>query len=414
MAYSRAGLRQSEAENPLWVALMTHQPLEAIRPIVEANPQLLRVRNAHGHLPLHGAVCQRHDAACECRRLPLVRFLLEQWPESVQEKSGDGCLALHLVLKCSRDKLCFDKVEDVFETARFLVDRFPLSVWEPTNEGYLPVHVAAIHGSGFGEQELAFLRYLVRLAPTSVRVASNMFHFPFHYAISANSACSVRTGRFLLEQWPDAVRYRNPDGSNELHMAIGRDFLDMRVVRFLIERRPQLLQETDRNGSAPLHAALALHQSPEGSKDRSTRLHRLRNLVRYLVRRRPESLAEVDHRGLLPLHVAAEREVPAQDVVRLLVKMRPESVNAKDNHGCLPLHAAVACGQPTFALVKFLVRQSPRSVEQKNADGMLPLFLAAASDAPLDVLFLLGTTWPESICGRSCSRPTQPSRPSKR
>jgi hypothetical protein len=62
-----------------------------------------------------------------------------------------------------------------------------------------------------------------------------------------------------------------------------------------------------------------------------------------------------------------------------------------------PLHVAVARGTCSLDLAHLLVGQSCGSVRTRDANGMLPLLLAAATDAPLDVLFYLATTWPESI-----------------
>jgi ankyrin repeat protein len=263
------------------------------------------------------------------------------------------------------------------EAARFLVDQFPQSASEPTGEGYLPLHVAAMHGYAYGEEadrlELDFLRYLVRQAPTSVRVASNEFLFPFHYAISGSSNCSLPTVRFLLEQWPDALQYRDGDGSIALHMAIARDDPDMSIVRFLTDLRPQSLQETDRNGSAPLHAAVAQLQSPVHPHFDFRQRRDLQELVRYLMERRPESLMEADHRGFLPLHVAAAREVLALEAVRVLLEMRPDAVEVTDNHGCLPLHVSVARDTCSLELVQLLTEQSPASVRATNASGRLSL-----------------------------------------
>jgi hypothetical protein len=49
--------------------------------------------------------------------------------------------------------------------------------------------------------------------------------------------------------------------------------------------------------------------------------------------------------------------------------------------------------------MQLLAAQSPESLRTKDAKGMLPLFVAAAGNGPLDVMFFLATTWPESIYG---------------
>jgi hypothetical protein len=48
-------------------------------------------------------------------------------------------------------------------------------------------------------------------------------------------------------------------------------------------------------------------------------------------------------------------------------------------------------------MVTFLLHQSPRALQLRDASGSLPVEVAAAGDAPLDVLFLLVTKWPECL-----------------
>jgi ankyrin repeat protein len=408
-------VRAKDGSLPLHLAsqhIQDDDDFDAIRRVVAAWPQALGESTDKGLLPLH--------YAAECPNFPLVRFLVGLRPESVQEKSGEGWLAVHLVLNCSLRHLTdADEVRPMYGVARFLMDRFPQSAQEPTNEGFLPLHVAASRGYDFAEDEdvqmeLEFFQDFVRRAPAAVRVASNAHHFPFHYAIW-QSGLSMAAARFLAEQWPDVVRFSDEEGRTALHMAVSRNLPRLDFVEFLVEQRPQLPGATDSTGSTPLHVAAAQIQSESdvllgssgvGSEREMVqrRIRELLDIVRYLAEHRPQSLSEADHLGSLPVHIAAARVFSALDLVRLLAELRPEA-----NAGSSPLHVAVARGrQCSLQLVQSLVEPYPGSVRTRNGDGMSPLFLAATSDAALDVLFFLATTWPEAISGTRPRRPSQP------
>jgi hypothetical protein len=81
--------------------------------------------------------------AAEINAFRSLRYLVGKWPESAQEKTDQGWLAVHLALKYVPDGS--HEAEAMFQTARFLVELFPQSAFERTNEGYLPIHVAAMH-----------------------------------------------------------------------------------------------------------------------------------------------------------------------------------------------------------------------------------------------------------------------------
>jgi hypothetical protein len=89
----------------LWDSINKLTPLQALlcsfdmgdcQDVVEymfkLDPSILQIRDEHGRLPIHNA-CANGSLT-----LPVLRLLVESWPESVFEISGNsGCLPLHIL-----------------------------------------------------------------------------------------------------------------------------------------------------------------------------------------------------------------------------------------------------------------------------------------------------------------------------
>jgi ankyrin repeat protein len=381
-------------------------------------PESLRVRCHRGRLPLH-------DAASE-GKLSTAQCLVELWPQSVSEKTLLGWLPLHLAVQY-RPRVDTQATKAI-DTARFLLHQLPHSVWEATDEGFLPLHIASGmgefpdgvgHHSAVRRMERGIVRLLVEADRRLVRTPSREGLLPLHYAL--RGGLSVDPVEILGQEWPESLLFWNAEGRSALHMALARERPLSGLVPWLVEQHPELLHGADRNGRLPLHTAAVSNQPLEvvqfiaaqlpmavAHKDRhgSLPLHlaaqtaRSVAVVEFLVGLRPESVGDRDHSGSLPLHEAAGF-ASSLEMVRFLVERRPESVNEKDRSGSLPLHRAVARWNSSLDVVRFLVEQRPPSVEPVDGAGMRPIHVAAIHGAPLDVVFFLMLTDPESIYKRA-------------
>jgi ankyrin repeat protein len=313
--------------------------------VVEGAPDLVRCMSKEGWLPLHYAAAIGEDRwvnfeAIRQRQLRLgcVQHLVQQWPESVQIRNRGGLTALLIALANARPLL---------EVVRFLIDQEP-----PANRsalqlvGSLPLHVAASH------------------------VDTPLAMEP------------------VVERWPESVRQRDGDGSLPIHLAVARREVPLEVVQYLVERDPGSVRLCDRRGFLPLHLAVSYAEPSI-------------ELVRLLMDHHPPSVGHADNDGSLPLHLAVSHAEPSSELVRILVDHHPPSVGHADSGGSLPLHLAASHAKPPAAmeLVQFLVdRDDGLSLGRPNGAGLLPLHVAAGSvNAPLDVLYYLARSRPESI-----------------
>jgi ankyrin repeat protein len=364
----------------------------------------VRVRSKEGWLPVHEAAKGGERDA--------VRYLVAQWPRSVHEKTNKGWLPIHLAASCRP----FDhrELECALDVARLLVGQHPRSVWDATNEGYLPIHVAAGYASSFvgqsdseddeewrrvvAETEHRLVRFLVRHAPTSVRIRARDGRLPVHLAIE--EGLSLPTVEYLWERWseedgtPESAQFTTGRGLSALHLAASREFPSVEHVEFLLRLAPQMLLEVDPDGRLPVHCAAACE-------------HPCLDVCRLLVERRPESLRRAASDGSLPLHACANRWEPSLEKIQYFVGQYAEALAVKDSDGSLPLHVALAQRKVSLEVAKFLVEQDPRSLRQKDGTGLLPLHIAAVWHASLDVLYYLASKDPGSVYtdGRSRERP---------
>jgi Ankyrin repeats (3 copies) len=119
-------------------------------------------------------------------------------------------------------------------------------------------------------------------------------------------------------------------------------------------------------------------------------------LARILVERAPEVVRFRAGNGRLPIHHAAA--VGPLALVEFLLERCPESIDLVTDDGCTPLHAAATRQDPSReAVVESLVAKSPASLQVPNALGFCPVEVAASCDAPLDMLFMLVTKWPDCV-----------------
>jgi ankyrin repeat protein len=126
-------------------ALQNKEPLSVIQDIVRSDPSSLRrCAVASGRLPLHIAAMNNASVA-------LVGFLVQSFPQALEEKCEKGWLPLHVAASDSS-----------VELVRFLVDQCPETLKGKTNAGWLPLHMAA------GGASVEMARFLVDRFPKAL------------------------------------------------------------------------------------------------------------------------------------------------------------------------------------------------------------------------------------------------------
>jgi hypothetical protein len=137
-------------------ALKERESLGVIQSIVEARPHVLREWGVDGWLPIHHAISR-------CNRPEVIRYLLEQWPESIGETLRyDGCyLPMHLACFVAKVDETEEEGEIILQNVQVLYELWPESLQQrEEGDGCLPLHLA---------DDARRVRYLVRAWPHAVR-----------------------------------------------------------------------------------------------------------------------------------------------------------------------------------------------------------------------------------------------------
>jgi ankyrin repeat protein len=168
---------------PLHAALSSAQPPQIIRFLAAACPPSLQVRNNDGRLPLHlalaflkkslfdhfmmpwfqekhqawfGKVSERMLVILDDTPVGTIRWLVDQWPESLQEPDTEGRLPLHVAAALDPALI------PVLPLVRLFVERWPdaLTVADRGGPGFFPFQAAAI-----ADAPLDVVYLLARLRP---------------------------------------------------------------------------------------------------------------------------------------------------------------------------------------------------------------------------------------------------------
>jgi hypothetical protein len=108
---------------------------------------------------------------------------------------------------------------------------------------------------------------------------------------------------------------------------------------------------------------------------------------------------------LKQLYKELEKPTKDWDQVRQWVQECPDVCKEKDEEGCHPLHYASVHNAP-LDVIRLLVTKWPNAVKEKTVQGpdtnasphgLLPLYMACLTNAPLDVIQLLVITWPGAV-----------------
>lgn len=387
-------------------------------------PEAVRVATAAGWLPLQFAAANPESP------LPMIQSLLELYPEAVEIVTGDdhGMLPLHLsargrrpgkhrsascgtVAACRPSQVQRGVAALALRQRRieFIVggdpDPLPPLAHDPSGDDRRRTSPAAPRCFTRGAVAEGAIPgpILAIVSPSSNSRGPDSVALCGRQGVLMDPE-SLGVARYLLEEWPEAIRQATNEGLLPLHCLAGKKvphYVDDNLVRcaltrFLVRMWLPKLRVTTHVGRLPAHVAAASTARVD--------------MMELMVEEHPKSLQARDANGSLPLHQAASREEPDLEVVRYLVRRRPESVRERDGFGALPLHVAIVSAPKerlypystaVAGILALLVEASPESIYEAvgggGPDGLISLHLAASSDAPLYVVYLLLRLRPESI-----------------
>jgi ankyrin repeat protein len=195
-------------------------------------------------------------------------------------------------------------------------------------------------------------------SPDEVCVPDDERCLPLH--IACRTGASLDVIRFLVEDWPESLRWTSKGGSLPLHMACS-NMADVSVVQYLISVFPKATGVANEYGWLPLHCACAYGASS--------------NVISLLVASNDKSSQIATYgQGDYPLHLACCGSA-SLEIIYWLTEAREEGIKLTNNAGELALHKACFNNAP-IEVVQFLVEQYPQSVFVADQYGSTPLQIA--------------------------------------
>jgi len=392
---------------------------------INANPNICKVANHKGDLPLHVLVRLRGTNS------KLISATLEAFPEAARHHNQQGELPLHTFLQRHIFLLCNMHVFDLLARA------FPAGFSHADQKGYFPIHhcieniiciwpgndaaaleellkktiTAAPHCAAAQTisgntilhlilhlyREPTILEWAIQQYPQLCHVSNKDGNLPLHVALE--NECSPKSIRKLLEAFPGAVKIANLKKQLPIHKAAGNR--DLERIQLLVDRYPEGVSVQDDDGRLPIHHCL--------SSESSTMV-----VLKLLDGLHPSGKAELDKFGNSSLHLAnsvasthwlkantsdwdklcqaqnhsGEYVIHVVDFATFSVPELQELTEAIPNcfiypdavKGNTPLHnAALSEAHPD--IIDWLLGQAPMAASHANKDGRLPLHLLAQSNS---------------------------------
>jgi len=407
--------RQTHGHLPVHYAVWYQFPYEALKLLVEAKPEALRVEmNMYLHesagpvavfreagifpvaagVPLTTACYFRHDyfaPLADDELLRQIQLLVRHCPETLHHK------VFHPGCGRSRDsfQLLVDSA-DAFgwtgisyrKTVRFLLEQmYPEKMQVAQHAGgWLPFH------SLIDRYTTIELLPLARLFPDWLAGTDengcNGLHllcraYPGGGLFWDGSTCSENFERIIAELDDDTVRALDDTLQLPLHKlcSYNKSFV-VHSFRVLLEKYPEAVRMYDKNDDFPLHLAIKSGQTSE--------------VIQFLIEQWEEGVQKKNNAGDLPLHSAIKSGQPSE-VIILLAEQYPAALEIPNDNGELPLHAAIESVQSS-EVIEFLIMKSESSVSIPLPRGddeiWLPFLLAAKNDCELDSIFALVRSTP--------------------
>ena len=317
--------------------------LEVLKLLADKCPEALR-RADRGYLPIHHACIHKSVECCQ--------FLVEEYPECVEIKTGGdshrlpfhlacayGSLALveYLSAKCpsSIHKQTYDDGFDRDEYDEY-IDEMELE--EPLAQGNYPLHLAVMSDHPERKDIVEFLAGDGALA----KVVGKWRRLPLHVACA--SSLNLGVVKAIFKANPSAIHTKDFYGRLPIHYAMGCN--EYRTWRF-------------RNPPAPVV-----------SSKRQTTL-----VLDYLIDQLPYSLDVRDGEGTgrVCAHYACGTTNALQKVTAIGNRCT-DSFFARHRREGLPIH--VACAEGEIAVVKYMARIVPDVLDMEHTGIGLPLACA--------------------------------------
>eukprot|EP00956_Cyclotella_meneghiniana_P030443 scaffold76682_cov82-Cyclotella_meneghiniana.AAC.3 len=341
--------------------------------LVESEPMSLRRKDVRlEQLPLHNA-CKNRNITKE-----IIQYLVNKWPEALQERNDTGCNPLLLLCENSKEN---SKIG--VEILQVILDEYPDGALQSCSYGLLPIHYAASNDN----MSVEFIENLINANPESIRQRDNNGDgdSPIHWACSQGHIDIVK---YLFGLYPDLIRTIGSNNELPLHCACQNK--NQEVLEYLFGLYPEAIHLRGGSGLA-IHVALTYGAAGEHTK----------KIIEFLVLHDPDCVSKADSLGLLPLHLLCSYDLSYG--AALLFDLHPEAILVRDDDGRLPVDVArekydkFADEEWYKELISFLGTQQNYALTARDTaamttpdeNGLLPLHHALHKNVPLGSIKLL-------------------------
>eukprot|EP00984_Skeletonema_dohrnii_P005453 scaffold1916_cov85-Skeletonema_dohrnii-CCMP3373.AAC.1 len=336
--------------------------LAVLKMLLKDHPRMVRNVRWDGMSLLHCAASNHLPRAVEVCRLLIHAFrgLVLELDESTDDFQlqplHNACLHGNLpVVKC-------------------ILDMYPDAIHGESSNGQFPIHFAVCALMRTPKAAVEVVKFLLSVDPSvaSQEVNGTTNAYPLTYPCVVSNELNRNAGleviKLLYNAHPEAIV--NAEASLRLLFDISETPDD--VKHFLVDQlhyaaqasNLQLVRTQDGNGRLPLHHAL-LEVAPLGT-------------IKLLVQADPATIQVPDSDGSLPLHIAASK-YEGPEVVKYLLDLNIDILLVADNRGNTPLHCACLGGR--YDVIKMLLTWYPNAaVCERNLDEDLPIQLLLDCD----------------------------------
>ena len=220
---------------PLHRLLCKYHQLDIIQTFIKYSPEVLKMKNTFGLLPIHNACLFRAS-------LEVMQVLITASPDSIKIEDNDGRLPLH--------RACWSGAS--LNVLNFLIESYPEGIdhlnkkeetpldilkknkyaEETDDNGMLRLHHVCING-----YSLHLVHFLIQAYPESTTVQDNDGNTPLQYLTKTASRVDKK-GMLLLHR--EAAHVRG---------------LNVEILPILFQANPEAIRLQDNSGLIPIHHA---------------------------------------------------------------------------------------------------------------------------------------------------------------
>ena len=323
--------------------------LSGLTDVLKTNPNVVYERSdSDGSTLLHSAAYFQSPEFCQ--------LLINANPNLVRIRDDDGDLPVH--------KAC---IYPNVKTAIHLFNLYPESINNSTNsQGHCPLH--AFCYSYFNNDDIKAIAELAQFLlqhdqgwvskPSQDEIGRFDGCLPLHKATVMQSLAATK---LVFDAYPEAIHIRNDDGETPLDYVRDCDkpdkvaFLE-RQIRW--ERRARKDRTPDSKGNLPIHRVLKSEYTLVGT-------------IKLMLAAYPESVSMANSQGCIPLHIACQ--AGNLDAVKYIMSIDHDSLKTIDARENLPIHLACIWGRCN--VIPCILEQSTYGVTMQNSDKLTPIEL---------------------------------------